>query len=191
MFGLALASGTAVTILMKALFTTAGEIPGEGPKLFEKPIFLTFVMFVSMAAAWPLHYCLIPPAASSSASADAANEGTPLRAKEVAAAAVASAAAVQSDAASAAKSGHLFRLLILPCVFDLLGRLQCLVRDSSRDDVSHLQVPSLALRSIRLEQHRPHFCVGRRLSAHQVFNFGTCILCQFIGGSASLWYVHF
>lgn len=122
-FGLALASGTAVTILMKALYITPGQDASGEAKFFEKPIFLTFVMFVSMAAAWPLHYFLVPPDAESNPS-EPANEGTPLRAKESATASSLPEVEVDAQpdtALEVAKTGHVFRLLILPCVFDLLG----------------------------------------------------------------------
>lgn len=55
-FALGLAFGSSTTILSKVLYTVSSPgVDGEH-RLFEKPLFLTLIMFIGMSFAMPLHF---------------------------------------------------------------------------------------------------------------------------------------
>lgn len=63
-----LTMGTASTLVVKALYQTSGPDYDGIQKPFEKPLFLTFMMFFGMAFAIPLHFLILKFSQSSSSS---------------------------------------------------------------------------------------------------------------------------
>jgi len=73
-FFLGLTMGTASTLLVKAVYQTQSVGSDGQPKFFEKPIIMTFLMFLGMAFALPLYYAIVyfKRRSAASARADAA-----------------------------------------------------------------------------------------------------------------------